>query len=92
MVPKQLAFVLLAVACVAAAGGGAYLATLHDVSPSGAPVSSSAPAESPTAPPVASALSQATIPEVEGRIRRAQARASSAGQPSRREQAVAEAV
>ena len=30
MVPKQLAFVLLAVACVAAAGGGAYLATLHN--------------------------------------------------------------
>ena len=65
MVPKQLALVLLAVACVAAAGGGAYLATLNSIRSDTALAASSAPSTSSTTPPIAPAPSPTTISEAE---------------------------
>jgi hypothetical protein len=82
MVSRQLAFVLLAVACVAAAGGGAYLATLHNVRPDSASATSSAPMESPIAPPIASAPPQATIPEADASTGKSGSVPSTPVQPS----------
>jgi hypothetical protein len=46
MLSNRAAFALLAVACITAAGGGAYLATRHGV-PSAVPVDASAPSATP---------------------------------------------
>ena len=56
MLSKPLAFLLLALGCLTAAGGGAYLATRHnsaDLAVAPAPAAATAPASQPSAKPVA---------------------------------------
>jgi hypothetical protein len=65
MVPKSLAFGLLVGSCVAAAGGGAYLATLHHAPSTAATTPSlSTPAVTPTPQAVASNQPKSAIPAI----------------------------